>query len=125
MYDPTAAACPRCHAAPGAPCVRGPLSGDRAARVAANCLALLKVSRPVKVDPEVSGDCPVGGCEHDAHCYSVDGFDGYVDACGRHARGALVDALTSALDDALAYDTDEADALRETDSLRDPEYFDL
>ena len=48
----------------------------------------------VKLDPECSGECPVGGCGKNAYPYSLnEGGGGYVDTCRDHVVMAIQECL--------------------------------
>jgi hypothetical protein len=51
--------------------------------------------KPERLNDEVTGDCPYGGCSRPAYAYVAKGIvhGGYVDACFAHARKALFEHL--------------------------------
>jgi hypothetical protein len=51
-----------------------------------------KVLKIRRLDDTPSGDCPLCG-QKEAYPWFVEGYDGYVDACGDHARKVAVDSI--------------------------------
>lgn len=55
-------------------------------------LAQLKLKH-IQSAPEA--ECPGNGCERGSHVWTVEGLDGYIEACRTHARDVMGDTIES------------------------------